>query len=215
MPDHEMLEIYFLENSEQIHAIADSLRWRMLNLLIAQPMTGSQLARGLNIPRSLSHYHLKKLEKVGLIKLVEERTHNHLIERYYQAVAKSFRTDQLLSKARQSLNADTESRQTGEALYDIIRSMLTVVEVDISNPSVRHNLIQMNYHYQEDVKLTKKQYQRMAAELRRVADLFIECDQSNQSTPPDEELLNFRYTLLVTPAISIDLEQVTNQRKLK
>jgi hypothetical protein len=51
-----MLENYHLESVEQLRAIGKPIRWRMLVLLIENPMTGSQLARALKIPRNSAPY---------------------------------------------------------------------------------------------------------------------------------------------------------------
>ena len=212
MDEPVLLDTYFLERTDQIRAIAETNRWRMLNLLIAKPMTGSQLARILGISRPRAHYHLKILEKVGLIRFLEERPFNHMIERYYQAIARSFRTDNLLAKAGDSMDLDEESRQTHEAVHDIIHSMLALVEMDISSPQTQPSLMRTNFSYQEDVRLSRAQFRQMKEELQQVVRHFLECESQNRSSGTADELLPFRYTLILTPAVSVDLEGAETER---
>jgi len=204
MLEQTILDTYFLETSDQMRAISETTRWRMLNLLIAKPMTGSQLARILNISRPRAHYHLKILEKVGLIEFLEERQFNHMIERYYRAIARSFRTDNLLAKAGNSAETDEDSRQTHAALHDIIHSMLALVDMDISSALVQPLLIKMNYSYQEDVHLTREQFRSIKGELQTVVQHCREFESQNRYGGVKEELLPFRYTLILTPAVSVD-----------
>src|SRR5262245_16558650 len=82
--------IYVIENLEQLRALADSLRTRVLEELIRQPMTTSQLADMLGETNNKMHYHVHELERFGLIKLVEKREKGGVIEKYYRAVAKNF-----------------------------------------------------------------------------------------------------------------------------
>ena len=68
-----MVDVYYIENISQIRAMAEPTRWRMLGLLWEQPMTGSQLARAINIPRTRAHYQLNILKEVGLVELQHEQ----------------------------------------------------------------------------------------------------------------------------------------------
>ncbi len=82
-------ETYTLETLEQLRAIADDLRVRILHQLERQAMTVTQLAELLDEVPSRLHYHVRELEKVGLLKLVETREKGGILEKYYRAVAKS------------------------------------------------------------------------------------------------------------------------------
>jgi DNA-binding transcriptional ArsR family regulator len=97
-----MEDQYFFESIDQIQATAEPTRWQILNLLITRPMTGSQLARVLGIPRPLAHYHLKILEKVGLVAFQEERLRGGVVEKYFRAIARQFRSDHLVDGCRTS-----------------------------------------------------------------------------------------------------------------
>ncbi|MEM5776492.1 MAG: helix-turn-helix domain-containing protein, partial [Anaerolineaceae bacterium] len=93
-----MLDSYRLETVDQLKAISKPIRWRMLVLLIENPMTGSQLARALDIPRNTAHYHLHILEEAGLVTFEEERLNSGLVEHYYRAIAHIFLSDHFFTK---------------------------------------------------------------------------------------------------------------------
>jgi DNA-binding transcriptional ArsR family regulator len=199
-----ILDSYFLQTSEQLRAIAEPTRWRMLNLLITRPLTGSQLARLLKTSRPRAHYHLKILEKAGLIQFVEAKQRQHMIERYYRAIAVTYRTDNVLAQAGQSAETNGDGR-AGAALYDIIHSMLSLVEVDISNPAVQPQLGQSIFNYQGDVRLSPAQLELIRQELRQVVAHLTELERQNQAGPCDTGAVGYRYTLLVTPMAALDL----------
>lgn len=83
-----MLESYEIETVEQLRAIADMLRLRIIDLLQEHPMTVTQLGDILGIAPAKVHYHVRELEKVGLLHLVETREKGGILEKYYQPVAK-------------------------------------------------------------------------------------------------------------------------------
>ncbi len=201
-----MEEGYDLETIEQLRAISETTRWRMLDLLAQKPMTGAQLARVLKIPRPRAHYHLKILERVGLVVFLEERMRNQMIERYYVAIAKHFWTSKLLSKAKEALNGNSDHSKASEALRQIIQAMLDMVQFDISQSNPGTPLIEWNYHYQNEAHLTRGQYETIREELIALSKRIDEADRKNQVGPGGEKLLNLRYTSLLTPTLPINFD---------
>ncbi len=84
-----MQEIFFLTRIEQLKALSDPLRIKILSQLIEKPMTGQQLSETLNIPRSKIHYHLGELEKNGIIEIVCREEKKGIMQKFYRSVAKS------------------------------------------------------------------------------------------------------------------------------
>lgn len=70
-------------------ALLDRTRQRLLAHL-AEPDSAAGLARKLRLPRQRLNYHLRALERVGLVELVEERRKGNCIERLVRATARAF-----------------------------------------------------------------------------------------------------------------------------
>src|SRR5437867_13261433 len=83
-----MQEHYELETLEQLRAIADLLRLRIIDVLKERPMTVTQLGELLGMAPAKVHYHVRELEKVGLLRLVETREKGGILENYYQPIAR-------------------------------------------------------------------------------------------------------------------------------
>ncbi|MCS1352153.1 winged helix-turn-helix domain-containing protein [Mechercharimyces sp. CAU 1602] len=90
MPDIKQKRAFQLDRYEQLKAISDPLRIRMLLHLIERAYTGQQLAKKLEHSRSRIHYHLGELEKNGLISLVRKEEKKGIVQKFYQAVAIDF-----------------------------------------------------------------------------------------------------------------------------
>jgi DNA-binding transcriptional ArsR family regulator len=94
-----MIEYYELETLEQLRAVADLLRMRIIDALVERPMTVTQLGELLGLSPARIHYHVRELEKVGLLRLVETREKDGILEKYYQPIARSFGTQRRLFSA--------------------------------------------------------------------------------------------------------------------
>lgn len=70
-------------------ALLDPIRQRLLAQL-GEPDSAAGLARRLRLPRQKVNYHLRALEAVGLVELVEERRKGNCLERVVRAAARSF-----------------------------------------------------------------------------------------------------------------------------
>lgn len=85
----QIQESYVLETPEQAMALLNPLRGEIVARLL-EPASASEVARQLNeIPQRIN-YHLKLLEKVGIVRRVGSRQVRNLVEILFQAVAKSF-----------------------------------------------------------------------------------------------------------------------------
>lgn len=74
---------------ERAAVLLDPTRLRLVERL-AKPDSAAGLARKLALPRQRVNYHLRELEKAGLVELVEERRKGNCVERLVRATARSY-----------------------------------------------------------------------------------------------------------------------------
>jgi len=85
-------EAYTLKDLEQIKVLADPLRIRVLEAF-CQERTTKQVADLLGEKATKLYHHVDALERVGLISLSRTRQNRGTVEKYYLAVARTFRAD--------------------------------------------------------------------------------------------------------------------------
>ncbi|RPJ95242.1 ArsR family transcriptional regulator [Rummeliibacillus sp. TYF005] len=85
-----MESIKIIQTYDQLKAISDPLRTKILMYLVEKPYTCHQLAEELNLTRAKVLYHLRELEKYEFIKLVDKVEQGGNLLKYYQAVARGF-----------------------------------------------------------------------------------------------------------------------------
>src|ERR671928_1337561 len=84
-----MLDVAVIEDAPAAEASLDPLRARLLAEL-AEPASASSLAARVGLPRQKVNYHLRELERHGLVELVEERRKGNVNERLMRATAASY-----------------------------------------------------------------------------------------------------------------------------
>ncbi len=120
----EIAETFQLQNVEQLRAVADPLRIRIFESLARQPMTATQVGDELNIPAPKAHYHVRELERIGLVRLVETRERGGILEKYYRAVARNLQAPpQLL----QSSDPDEIAGAITEMFSNLSQNLLTAL----------------------------------------------------------------------------------------
>ncbi len=77
-------EVQVIEDPDKVGVLVDETRQGIIHSLTEKPMSLSQLARKLERTPATIHFHMKKLERAGFVKLEETRTiNNNLVEKYY------------------------------------------------------------------------------------------------------------------------------------
>ncbi|GHE24657.1 transcriptional regulator [Kitasatospora indigofera] len=84
-----MLDVAVIEEPAAAEASLDPIRAGILAAL-AEPGSATMLAARLGLPRQKVNYHLKELERHGLVELAEERRKGNVTERVYRATAASY-----------------------------------------------------------------------------------------------------------------------------
>src|SRR5688572_3520268 len=84
-----MLDVTVIENAAAAEASLDPVRSRLLAEL-AIPGSATSLAVKVGLPRQQVNYHLRTLERHGLVELVEERRRGNMTEPVMQATAASY-----------------------------------------------------------------------------------------------------------------------------
>jgi DNA-binding transcriptional ArsR family regulator len=84
-----MMDVAVIDDPAAAEAALDPARARLLAQL-TEPRSASMLAAAAGLPRQKVNYHLRELERHGLVELVEERRKGNVTERLLQAAAASY-----------------------------------------------------------------------------------------------------------------------------
>jgi len=168
-------DVLLLRTEEQVRAVGNLARFRILGVLAEQAATVTQLAERVGLLKGSVSYHLRVLAAAGLIRLVHTRTVRGGTERYWGRVARAFEvaTDNpayhdrsllLRTVADDMAAADPDSGQ-----------LLTVVRVRLSDT-----------HYRDRVAELVRQAHEWDDPAGAAVNLTVALFRSPEATPPKD-----------------------------
>ena len=78
-------DIAVFDNPERLKAALNKLSWRILQLLSEQEMYPMEVAKKLEVHEQKVYYHIRKLARVGIVKVVKEEEKKGAVAKYYKA----------------------------------------------------------------------------------------------------------------------------------
>jgi DNA-binding transcriptional ArsR family regulator len=88
--EYKVKDIAVFEEPERLKSILSRLSWRILGLLSEKDMYPIEIAKKLRVHEQKVYYHIRKLAKAGVIKVVREEEKKGAIARYYRTSYPAF-----------------------------------------------------------------------------------------------------------------------------
>lgn len=187
-------ETHVVRSPEQAAALLNPLRAEIL-AHTREPASAAEVARKIGDSPQRINYHLKALEKVGLVRRVGTRQVRNLVEVLYQAIAKSF----LLSEAVGLDSWAAERIKEQGSLAHLItlserirRDALLLMEQSETEREIPSASLQMKVHLDSE--------ERRNAFLRDYAAMLEEL-VSRYGAAEDSDENAFRVTAVIYPEI--------------
>lgn len=114
-----MHDQHVIRSFEELKAVSDPLRSRILAVLSRGAMTTLQVARELGEKPTRLYHHVDLLERAGLIRLVREQPKRGTVERYLEPVARVFVIDRDLFNPSGAAPAE-DAASAVQALVDAV-----------------------------------------------------------------------------------------------
>lgn len=89
MSTDDLPETFHVTTAEQLRAVSSLTRHRVMAVIRFEPATITQIAERVGLAKGSSSYHVRLLEKAGLIKVVRTRKVRGVVERYYGMAART------------------------------------------------------------------------------------------------------------------------------
>ena len=131
-----ILPVKVMESSTQAHAALQPLRWRILCELATRPAYPKELAERFNLEEQKIYYHIRALEKLGLIKVWKTEEKRGAIARYYTAdkSALAIIPPSLLEKAETQLLQVALSKETSRFLEPVLTNQGLNATIIVGSP---------------------------------------------------------------------------------
>ena len=89
-PDYDAADTLLVSDREQLRAIADDLRTKIIALVRDRARSIQELSQELELPKGTVGHHVKVLEHAGLIRVVRTRRIRAVTEKFYGRTARLF-----------------------------------------------------------------------------------------------------------------------------
>jgi DNA-binding transcriptional ArsR family regulator len=129
-----MLDVAVIEDPAAAEVTLDPVRARLLAELV-EPASATMLAARVGLARQKVNYHLRELERHGLIELVEERKKGNVTERLMRATALSYVISPVVLAAVQPDPARSPDRLSASWLLAVAARLVREVGALITGAS--------------------------------------------------------------------------------
>jgi len=170
-----------IRSDEQRRAIASPLRLELIGLFIdPEPLSVAQIAKRVGRPATAIHYHIRLLEKAGLLRRAGEQRSGRRSEALYRPVADVFKMEQ----PQDTTSGDTEAAI--KTLSMAFRMAVGDMKAALEHPSTRssgplRNCLGGRFH----CRLSKAELAELNRHLRDIEKLLSRANNPQELSPSD------------------------------
>lgn len=116
-----MLKLKRITKPQEIKVISDPFRMKIISLfsINKEPLTVKQMADKLVEVPSRVHYHVKMLEKIEVMEIVETKEKSGIVEKYYLPTAEEFKIDNAIKTSKNDIYEEEQDDVLGIVLKNL------------------------------------------------------------------------------------------------
>jgi DNA-binding transcriptional ArsR family regulator len=176
-----MLDVYVITSYEQAKVISHKLRLQIMTIFKDHnPRTAKQIADELELPASKVHYHVRELERAGIVEIVETREKGGVIEKYYLPIAKEFRIH-LSDEENEREGKESASSKLTKVLFNDYRDSFITATFESEKPENRDKDELRPYLTIRNLYLTTDQYKELHDEIMAVLERWKATYEQNSA----------------------------------
>lgn len=113
---YEIVETFSIEDLETLKILTHPQRIEILHTL-QQPKTVKSIAAAIEADPTKLYYHIKKMEKIGAIQVVETNIVSGIVEKKYLVTAHNYQVDENLFTGDEPVESEVEFPNMVEAVF--------------------------------------------------------------------------------------------------
>ncbi|MFB6089357.1 MAG: ArsR/SmtB family transcription factor, partial [Candidatus Aenigmatarchaeota archaeon] len=91
--NHYTKEVKLVKNPGELKGLLNEIRWKILKLIAERPMYPAEISKKLKIHEQKVYYHIKQLQKNGIIKVKEKEERGGALAKYFTVEDYAFALD--------------------------------------------------------------------------------------------------------------------------
>ncbi len=185
-----------ISTPEQLRAISDPLRLRIVELVLREALTVKQIATRLEQPPTKLYYHVAELEEAGFVTMVDTRVKSGIIEKYYRTSAENISVHPTLLNQATVMENDLTNLLAvffDVTTQEVSRSLASgLISLDEEPPTSTGNYIVTRNMF----RIPKEEVPKI---MEKFQDLFKELEAAEGRAGPDSP--NYACTLVFYPRV--------------
>ena len=193
-----MEKSYIMRDLEQVKALADPLRMRIVEAMVSEPRTTKQVADALGEKPTRLYHHVDTLERVGILRQVRTRRNRGTLEKYYEPVAKLFVVDRDLFAPEQGEAAEEAADVIQTTVTDLFRDTAEEIRAGIAGKRIP---LQDRSRAEMARVVVRATPERISALMDRVHALLEDAQEEGEAGGPVHD---YRLVIAFYPVDSVD-----------
>lgn len=215
-PTVKIQDTMLISDLETLKVLADPLRLSILEYLV-KPSTVKRIAEKLGKPPTKLYYHFNLLEQHGLIQLVDTRVVSGIIEKHYQASARSYHVARgLLAPGGTEQDQGIEVTLSGllmDAKNDILESRRAgLIGVD-ADAGEHKKLLLSQARFRLTNDQAKDLHQRLSDLLNEFGDMSEANEEAGQGGPYKGLFILHRTARTLDPTTTAEVPAVVDAQE--
>lgn len=164
-------KVMVIRSAKMVAWLLKEPKLKILNLLRKEPDSSSGIAHKLNRPRQMINYHIRELEKRGLIVCIDSVTKRNCVERIMKPVAEDFliSPDVLGTLSPDPGDFSDEYNSNAHYMAKLAQALSRMAELQRNNgDKVKSHLFSFKLK-----NIPLQESERMAAQLEKVVDKTV------------------------------------------
>jgi DNA-binding transcriptional ArsR family regulator len=180
-------DIYFVETFEQLRVLSDPFRIKILYALDDGLKTSKMIADDFGLAPSKVRYHMKELERAGLVKIEKTEEKNGILQKFYGPVANVISLDRILPKLNGDLGDFADSfRENALLLLDQTKAVIRKTDASAFNTDAL---------WFEKLYVTPKERKLLEQKMRELNELIL----SFRTDQPKDQAVKYQISMIAFP----------------
>jgi DNA-binding transcriptional ArsR family regulator len=190
--------LFRVDDLETLKVLTDPLRLQIMTVLDPEPRTINYVAERLGLASSRLYYHFNMLESHGLIRVVETRMVNNIVEKVFWTSAEELTIDNDLFKYSSDEGSEYLSRLVISTLDSVREDMVRSLEAEKYN-------IEQGKEKTQSVLLMSKVQKRISREdflafQKKLSALLEDYGELSETGDNEEEMITVSLACFLYPS---------------
>ncbi len=168
------------KNPDVLKGLMNDTRWKILELIAEKPRYPSEIARILKQHEQKVYYHIRQLEKAGLVRVVAREERGGSIAKYYGIVDHAFAFELPHGETRiAEMPIREQDDKTKQFLYPFIQGGKINARIVVGSPDPHgpYQVRARDGHYAADLAFFLGQYGEISEEFLTMLDIDVKAEK--------------------------------------